>query len=186
MAFFSNGDDRTKLMLLFILKQYGFSMSREQLSTIMADHGADNYFDVNDKLLSLEKDGFVAAVPVHGFQMLAITARGEELIGLFEQNLPMSLRSALSGYIEEHRDEFKRANTSRITVVPLAGGGYGAKFTLIERSDVLFEVSLKLPDAAYMRAAERNWERIAGELYLSTLRRLTERGEDSANDTTKT
>lgn len=178
MAFFSNGDDRTKLTLLFILKEYGFGMSREQLSTIMAHYGSDNYFDVNERLLALEEDGFIAAVPVHGFQMLAITARGEELIGLFERNLPGSLRSSICDYIEAHREELKRENTSRITVVPLAGGGYGARFTLIERSDVLFEVSLKLPDAEYMRTAEKNWDRIAGDLYLSTLRRLTEREDD--------
>ncbi len=178
MAFFSNGEDRTKLMLLFILEKYGFGMSREQLSTIMAHHGADNYFDVNERLLALEKDGFIAAVPVHGFQMLAITARGEELIGLFEQNLPSSLRSSIGDYIEAHREALKRENTSRITVIPLAGGGYDAKFTLIERNDVLFEVSLRLPDAEYMRTAEKNWDRIAGELYLSTLRRLTEPEND--------
>lgn len=46
MAFFSNGEDKLKLMILFTLECAEMPLSREQIATVMSENGVENYFDV--------------------------------------------------------------------------------------------------------------------------------------------
>lgn len=180
MAYFSSGDDRDKLMILYSLRCCGMPVSREQLVTIMAENGAENYFDISERLVELEQNGYIASVPTYLLQMIVLTSRGEEALTLFEKNLPKSLRAALENYIDSHLRDFHRENTSRTISTPLPDGGFDTTFALVENGDAIFEVRLKLPSIRYARIAERNWDSISEELYLSTLLRLT-RDESTAD-----
>lgn len=132
MAFFSNGEDKLKLMILFTLECAEMPLSREQIATVMSENGVENYFDVCEHIIDLEANGCIASVPTFKMQMIVMTPRGEEIMNLFGKNLPKSLRESIEGFVGSNKDEFRRENTSRIITTPLPDGGFDATFALVE------------------------------------------------------
>lgn len=155
MAFFSNGEDKLKLMILFTLECAEMPLSREQIATVMSENGVENYFDVCEHIIDLEANGCIASVPTFKMQMIVMTPRGEEIMNLFGKNLPKSLRESIEGFVGSNKDEFRRENTSRIITTPLPDGGFDATFALVENGDAIFEIRIKLPNAEYTRLAEK-------------------------------
>lgn len=172
MAFFTDGEDRRKLLILYILKRSGIPLSREQLVLVLASNGGENYFDISARMLELEQNGYIATVPAYKLQLTVLTARGEEVVSLFDRNLPRSVRDTLDACIEAHRGEFHRENTSRVITTPLPDGGFDTTFALVEGGEAIFELRVKLPSAKYAQLAERNWDGLSEEIYLSTLMKL--------------
>ena len=109
MAFFSNGEDKLKLMILFTLECAEMPLSREQIATVMSENGVENYFDVCEHIIDLEANGCIASVPTFKMQMIVMTPRGEEIMNLFGKNLPKSLRESIEGFVGRNKDEFPRA-----------------------------------------------------------------------------
>ena len=155
MAFFSNGEDKLKLMILFTLECAEMPLSREQIATVMSENGVENYFDVCEHIIDLEANGCIASVPTFKMQMIVMTPRGEEIMNLFGKNLPKSLRESIEGFVGSNKDEFRRENTSRIITTPLPDGGFDATFALVENGDAIFEIRIKLPNAEYTRLARK-------------------------------
>ena len=165
MAFFSNGEDKLKLMILFTLECAEMPLSREQIATVMSENGVENYFDVCEHIIDLEANGCIASVPTFKMQMIVMTPRGEEIMNLFGKNLPKSLRE----------------NTSRIITTPLPDGGFDATFALVENGDAIFEIRIKLPNAEYTRLAEKNWEAQNQKIYIDTLLALVKTYQNAQN-----
>ena len=156
MAFFSNGEDKLKLMILFTLECAEMPLSREQIATVMSENGVENYFDVCEHIIDLEANGCIASVPTFKMQMIVMTPRGEEIMNLFGKNLPKSLRESIEGFVGSNKDEFRRENTSRIITTPL-------------------------PNAEYTRLAEKNWEAQNQKIYIDTLLALVKTYQNAQN-----
>lgn len=186
MAFFSNGEDRLKLMILFTLECAEIPLSREQIATVMSENGAENYFDVCEHIMDLESNGCIASVPTFKMQLIVMTPRGEEIMNLFGKNLPRSLRESISDFVEKNRDEFRRENTTRVITTPLPDGGFDSTFALVENGDAIFEIRIKLPNAEYARIAERNWETNNQKIYINTLLALAGSGDAERGGAAKT
>lgn len=183
MAFFSNGSDKEKLMLLYSLKTAGVPLSREQLTAVVSECGLDNFITVSEHVMELENSGFVATVPMHRRETVALTGRGEETLGLFALTLPRSVREKLSEVVAENAESFRRENTTQ-TETRAATDGFVTTLSLVDRGEAFFELSIRLPDAKYTRVAERRWNEIGGKLYLDTLLALTheEKEKDASQD----
>lgn len=174
MVFFSSGDNKQKLMALYLLRTAKQPLSKEQLLTAMVESGKDDYFKVSEQLLELEQNKYIVSVPVFNRQMIAATSLGEEAIGIFDNTLPKSLREALDAYIEARREEYHLENTSRVKAVVLPDGSVNMTLALVEAGEVIFEIRLKLPNVKYERIAEHNWDNLSAELYLNTIMKLTD------------
>lgn len=179
MAFFSNGSDKEKLMILYSLKKAGIPLSREQIVTVMCENGLENYMVIVQHIIDLEQNACLASVPAYRLQTIVLTKRGEEVIGLFEGMLPKSLREGIDAFIENKLDDFRRENTSQAETRCLTDGNFTTSLALVENGDAFFEIRIKLPSAKYTRIAERQWDKLNQKLYLDTLLALT-REEEAA------
>lgn len=175
MAFFASGEDKNKLMVLYVLRMCNMPLSQEQLVTILADNGIENYFDASACLLDLEENGYIASVPTLTMQMEVLTKRGEELVSFFDKTLPKSLREALDEYVEQHISEFRMANTTRSELTPLSNGSVEAVFAIVEGGESIFEMKMVFPSVFAANNAQRNWESINDEIYIDVLRKLTKK-----------
>lgn len=173
MAFFSNGDDREKLSVLYALKLAGFPLSREQIATVMFEQGYENYITLSERLLELEQNACIATIPAYRIQTVVLTRRGEEIVSLFEKNLPLSLRESISEQITSNAEAFLRDNTVQMESVFHSDGDFSTSLSLVENGEPFFEIRIKLPSARYTRIAERRWSEINKQLYFDTLRALT-------------
>ena len=180
MAFFSAGADKEKLMILYSLKSAGIPLSREQIASVVYDQGLDNYITLSEHLMELEENSCLATVPTYRLQTMVLTRRGEEVVSLFENTLPRSIRNGLDEFIEAHRDGFRRENTSQVQSKFHTDGSFSTELALVENGEAFFEIRIKLPSAGYTRIAERRWDELNQKLYLDTLLALTSEEPDEA------
>ncbi len=174
MAFFSNGSDKQKLMILFALQRAGIPLSREQIVTVMYENGFEDYMTIAQHIIDLEQNSCIASVPAYKRQTIVLSKRGEEVVSLFGGTLPKSLRESIAGYIEGKLDDFRRENSSRAETRILPGDNYETSLALVENGEAFFEIRIKLPSAKYTRIATRQWDKVNQKLYLDTLLALTQ------------
>lgn len=178
MAFFSTGEDRSKLSVLYILHLAGIPLSREQIATVMFEQGFENYIELSQQFIELENSACIASIPTYSIQTIVLTRRGEEIINLFEKNLPKSLRDSIQSFLSAHLDGFRRENTAQMESEYHSEGRFTTRLSLVENGEPFFEIKIKLPSARYTRIAERRWNEINKDLYLNTLLALTKEEAD--------
>ena len=183
MAFFSTGEDREKLSILYILKLAGIPLSREQIATVMFEQGYENFIRLSEQLMELEGNACIATIPSYRIQTVVLTRRGDEIIALFEKNLPLSLRNAISNQLSSSVEEFRRENTAQMESRFHSEGNFSTRLSLVENGEPFFEITLKLPSAKYTRIAEKRWSELNQKLYFDTVLALTsdEAAEDAAS-----
>lgn len=173
MSFFSTGKDRNKLSALYIIKLAGIPLSKEQIATVMFNVECVDYITLSELLIELEGNSCIATVPSYRIQTIVLTRRGEEIINLFEKNLPLSLRAAISEQMRASVEDFRRENTAQMESRFHSEGNFTTRLSLVENGEAFFEITLKLPSAKYTRIAEKRWAELNKELYLNTLLALT-------------
>lgn len=178
MAFFTEGNGRTKLLILYILDKLRTPVTREQLYTAMASVDDTGYFEMCELVADLERDQYVLAVPARQQQLLFITEKGATLSSAFEREIARSVRDEVKGYADDHRDEIKRSNCIVSDARPLGDGSWMLTLSMLEKDGVLFEIDLRLPDAHSTYLAQRHWMSEADEIYLDLLTRLTAEEND--------
>ncbi|MBR4435104.1 MAG: DUF4364 family protein [Clostridia bacterium] len=178
MAFFSNGSDKEKLMIMYTLEKAGIPLSREQITQVMFDNALEDYILISEHLMELEDSACIATVPTYRLQTIVLTKRGEEVAALFKETLPNSVRQGIDESLEHRLEAFKLENTSQMHSKVLRNGEFETTLSLVENGEAFFEIKIKLPSAKYTRMAERRWNGINQKLYLDTLLALTKDASD--------
>ena len=172
MAYFSHGDARQKLMLLFFLDKIDFELTRSQFYRIFFENGWMDYFDFQARLTELEEDGHVAALPLafgHGYR---VTPQGKQTLAMFSEELPHSLREKLSECARENRDNLRSEAQFYARQTQLPDGGYHATLRLMDKRAHILDISLQLPTAQLAQAACDAWPKQAEGIYQELLKRL--------------
>ena len=173
MAFFSGGEDRVKLIILYILKAFRTPITWEQLYTALAYQDGPGFFEAGRLYNELAAEGFIVSVPAKGQQLLSLTEKGETACSLFANEIAKSVRDSAEAYAEANREAFKRANCVVSDAKPLPGGAWQLTLALLDNGGSLFEMNMRMPDAAYARRASRYWTEHSEELYMYLLKEMT-------------
>lgn len=174
MAFFSEGQNGVKLLLLYTIGCFRTPVTREQIFTVFSAADGTDYFTVCELLAELEDEQYMLSVPVKNQQLVYLTEKGVKLVETFEHELKRSVRDEIKGLADESRDEIRRRNCVTADAARKPDGSWVLDLSLIEKDSVIFGMDLRLPDAASAAKAERRWLGNADAIYLEVLRRLTE------------
>ncbi|MDR1619837.1 MAG: DUF4364 family protein [Clostridiales bacterium] len=172
MAYFSHGDVKQKLMLLYFLNEIGFALPRGRLYTIFAEQGWMEYFDFQSNLTQLEEDAHVAAVPCAFGQGYCVTPHGQDALALFKNELPHSIKEKLSQYAGLNKTALKSDTQFSATQSPMPDGGALVILRLMDNNAQILTISLQTPGAAFAQRAAANWPKEAGGIYREILNRL--------------
>ena len=176
MAFFTGGQGKVKLLMLYIIERFRTPITKEQLYTAMVTADGTGFFEMSELLAQLEQEKYVLSVPVRQQQLLYITEKGARLIAAFEREIARSVRDEVMGYADEHRDEIKRENCVVFDAIPQPDGSFRLELSILEKDRAIFEIVLYAPDPAFANRVRENWLRDADSVYLDTLTRLSEQG----------
>ncbi|MBO4384409.1 MAG: DUF4364 family protein [Clostridia bacterium] len=175
MAFFSDGDNRVKLYILYIVKCFRTAVTREQVFTVLSEVDGTDYFKVCGLAAELEREQYLLSVPSKLSQLVYLTEKGIKLSETFDKEIPKSVRDEIVGLTDERRAEVRRQNSVSADAEPKPDGSWELELALIEKGGVTFEMKLRMPDAASAAAAERKWLNEADGIYLGILERLNEK-----------
>ena len=173
MAFFSGGSDRVKLITLYILKAFRTPITWEQLYTALAYQDGPGFFESGRLYNELVAEGFIVSVPAKGQQLLSLTEKGSATCDLFKNEIAKSVRESVDEYAEANRDLFKRANCVVADSSPLPNGAWDLTLALLDNGGSLFEMHMRMPNAAYAQRARQYWAEHSEELYMYLLKEMT-------------
>ena len=87
MPFFTHGDAKNKLVLLYILSKAGTPLTHDQLYRIVDRTDSMTFFAFETILPELETDGFLAAFVRPYGDCFGLTASGQESLALFADSI---------------------------------------------------------------------------------------------------
>ncbi|MDD3920458.1 MAG: DUF4364 family protein [Eubacteriales bacterium] len=172
MAFFVNGTEKHRLMILYFISKAGLELTRAQLYRVMAENDWINYFDFQTTLSGLEEDAYVAAVPRVFGQGYVLTEKATEALKLFSPQLPYSLRQEMEAYANEHRQELRRELQYYAQPERQKDGSWRARLKVMDCDTVMLDIMLALPDQTFAQTACKDWQNTAPAVYQEILQRL--------------
>ena len=172
MGYFSKGFTRDKLCALYFLDKFREDISLHTLCRLMHDNEWAPYLELHACMIGLERAGMVAAVPREFGQSYRITQSGLETIDVFKEQLPMSLRRAINRYIEENRDNLRKAAQYITDRKRLEDGSYHVTLTVIEEDSLVFKTVVHLANFDASLIAADNWDKTAYTLYSFAINQL--------------
>lgn len=174
MAFFSDGQNRLKLYLLFALKCFRTPVTREQLFAVLGAVDPADYFSVCSLAGELEEEQYLISVPVKERQLLYLTEKGEKLVSAFGAEIARSVRDEIVGLTDEARESVRRENCITAEAQPRPDGTWELTLALIDGEGELFSMTLRMPDAPSASNARRKWLAEAGNIYAGLFMELAE------------
>ena len=174
MSFFSEGVTKLKLTVLYFLNKLGLAITRDQITTLAAAYDLGPFFELQNAVAEMEEDGLVAAVPRRFGQVYALSSRGQEVVDMFQERLPVSLRDDLDAYADECREDIRKQTQFTARIEPLPGGECMVRFYFMEQDEPLLSIELIFPDSGSASRAAKSWPDKAEEAYCYLLSSLSE------------
>ena len=158
-----------RILLCYILTSVGAPLSRQDLSRIIQEKGLANYFEVEDALATLLKQGNIAQ-DEQGF--CAVTRGGLEIANSLDATLPLSVRDKA---LEAAFTLLAQAKAQRENRVEMQKIKQGYQVTChISGGDMdLMAVTLYVPDRAQAEMVKRSFYKDPAGVYKLVLASLT-------------
>ncbi|MBQ5969997.1 MAG: DUF4364 family protein [Clostridia bacterium] len=161
-----------KLLICYLIKALGRPLSRGQINEILQEYPVANYFEVNQAMSELVKNGTVVSELQNDEEVLSLTPRMALDVETIERSLPRTIREkAVAAALQVlTRERIKRE--SRVEVTALSPG-YHVTFTIIDADTELMKLTVYVADARQIEVVKRNFYDHAVDLYSDVISVLT-------------
>ncbi len=164
MPYFTHGETKNKLILLYIADRAGAIPTRSQLYRTAILNSEMEYFSFEEALGELLEDGLLTEVPKPFGACLGVTALGREALSMFEKSIPQDERKKLDAYLEAHRNDFLH-ETQISSRIEKADNGVMLHLLLTEADHVIFSVSLAVANEEQAMSLRSRWESGSEPIY---------------------
>ena len=172
MPIFAKGVTKDKLTILYFVKTVALDITREQLYRAMIENDCMDYFDFQPSMHDLEEDGFIAAIPRTFGQGYRVTVRGDDVLEMFGESLPNSLREKLAQYADAHRAQMVEETQLVSTMKEQESGAYLVELKAQERDRVVLTISMQVASRDIAQKIRANWPQASEDIYANLLEKL--------------
>lgn len=164
MPYFTHGETKNKLILLYIADRAVSIPTRAQLYRTAILNTAMEYFAFEEALGELLEDGLVAEVPKPYGDCLGVTDLGREALTMFKKSIPQDERRKLDEYLDAHRNDFAR-ETQIASRIEKTDVGVTLHLMLTEADRVILSLSLSAASEEQAIAMRSRWEKGSEPIY---------------------
>ena len=164
MPYFTHGETKNKLILLYIADRAQAIPTRAQLYRTAVLNSEMEYFAFEEALGALAEDGLIAEVPKAYGDCVGVTDLGREALSMFEKSIPQDERRKLDAYLAEHRNDFSR-ETQISSRIEKTDAGVMLHLLLTEADRVMLSVSLAAASEEQAIAMRSRWETGSEPIY---------------------
>jgi hypothetical protein len=178
MPYFTHGETKNKLILLYAADHAAALPTREQLYRTAILNSEMEYFAFEEALGELLEDGLLTEVPKPFGAGLGLTDLGREALSLFEKSIPQNERDRLDAYLSAHRTDFLRETQISSRIEKTASGPM-LHLTLSEADRTVLSVSLAAASEEQALSLRSRWDDAAEDVYNFIWDTLTEDRHES-------
>ncbi len=177
MPFFTHGDTKNKLILLYILSVAKAALTHDQLYRVVDRTDSMSYFSFETILPELETDGFIASFVRPYGDCYGLTEHGLESVRLFGDSIPVSMREKIDRIVSESTFDFVRETQTASRLSGNEDDGYVLELLVLNGEQTIFGITLSVASKEAALVMRSNWETKSGELYDSVWNALYKSAE---------
>ncbi len=178
MPFFTHGDAKNKLIILYILSESRSSLTHDQLYRIVDRTDSMTYFSFETILPELETDGLVASFARPFGICYDLTQSGQESLSMFLDSIPLSAREHIRQVMEESAGLFRRETQTTTRITGDEEKGYTLELLVLNGEETVFGITLAVASMETALSMRSLWEERSADLYEFVWGKLTRGAED--------
>ena len=167
-------DVQIRLIILYTLRSFNVSMTEENLQETLVWSGILDYFTMIDFILDMMKLEMVTVITVDGEQRYDVSKKGLEVVLLFKDKIPPSIRDRIDAVAEETLSKMARGREIVADIVPIDRKKYLAKCGIYESGVPLLEINIFAGTRAHAEEISKRFENEAADLYKIILEKIVE------------
>ena len=164
MPYFTHGETKNKLILLYIAARADAIPTRAQLYRTAILNSEMEYFAFEEALGALLEDGLLTEVPKAFGDCLGVTDSGREALQMFGKSIPQDERRKLDTYLSAHRNEF-RHETQISSRIEKTDSGVLLHLFITEADRVILSVTLAAASEEQAMELRSRWEAGSEPIY---------------------
>lgn len=163
-----------KIYILYVMKMIGYPVSFEKLNDTVASDGAINYFGFAECFSQLVETGNVQVLRnEEGEECFAITEQGINVVDNLLDSLVSSVRRSALAAATRLTSFEKRGASLDFKTTPLKDGRCNFNFTVTEKNEKIFSLSLILETKDQAERIEYNLSKQPDATYKSIMALLS-------------
>ncbi len=161
-----------KLIVLYMLDRSGSELTNSQLSEFILDHTTINYFNLQQSISELAEAGLIHMRKAATTSCYSITEEGRLSLSFFEKDVPDNLKRQILEHLKELGHLLEEGRLFPADYYPGKKGGFHVRCQILERKEVLADLTFFVPTEEAARSICMNWPQKATALYSDLVENL--------------
>ena len=160
-----------KLMILYLLKQVRFPLTRAQLSDFMLKEYC-TFFAFQQAVQELLDSHLMKESPVRNYVRFEITREGEEALEYFGNKIPEVIRKEMDAFLEENKIRLRTEMGIVSSYQENENGEYQVSCEVREGKSVLIKLDLAVPTKEQAQIICERWHDSNEAVYAAVMQEL--------------
>ncbi len=160
-----------KLMILYLLKQVRFPLTRAQLSDFMLKEYC-TYFAFQQAVQELLDSHLMKESPVRNYVRFEITREGEEALEYFGNTIPEVIRKEMDEFLEQNKIRLRAEMGIVSSYQENENGEYQVSCEVREGKSVLIKLDLAVPTKEQAEIVCERWHDSNEAVYAAVMQEL--------------
>lgn len=161
-----------KLIVLYMLHQVDFPLTRVQIFDYVLEKGYTNYFTLQKAIAELIDAELVLSKINRNNTQLSLSEDGETTLSYFENRIPDAIKEEIDQFFVEKELEIRNDISAKGDFFKSSGKDYTVQLSLKNGNDPLVELSLTAPSEDVARAMCDAWKKKNQDIYSYLMKEL--------------
>ena len=161
-----------KLLVCYLLKTLDQPLTRTQINEILQEYPIANYFEINQAMSDLVKNGSVISELAGDDEQMLLSPRARYDVAHIERSLPRSIREKTMSAALRVLSRERVRRESKVEVTELESG-FHVTFTVCDMDTELLQLKVYVADRAQIEIVKRNFYDNAVGIYSGIISSLT-------------
>lgn len=152
-----------KLIILLILEEIGFPLTKEQITDIVLQNNLINYFDMQQCLIELEKSKMIEKVK--NKDQYTNTSLGLQTLSALLVKIPKSIVELIKKYAIKNKDIIKLETQVFASYIKKSNTEYIVILKVVENDIILIDLKLNVVSANQAKQICAKWKQSYFQVY---------------------
>lgn len=162
----------TKLIILYMLNQVDFSLTKSQIFDFILEKEYTNYFTLQQATGELTDSGLIETKALHSRTLLSINDKGRNTLKFFKGRISDGIKEDIAKYFEDNKVRIHNEVSVMSNYYRTEAGEYLADLSANEHSSEILHLQIVMPTEEAAEAICENWKKQCSDIYSYLLEKL--------------
>ncbi|MBL4931100.1 DUF4364 family protein [Clostridium paridis] len=161
-----------KLILLYIVKNIKYPLTKTQLTDLVLETSFINYFTLQQYINDLVTTDFIKYEEVNEKSFIHLTSKGNSVLDFFGDRISSSKLSILDDYIKEKSEKIKKELTIHSDYTLDNNNSFLVNLKALENGSLLIDIKLSVASKKQAVDLCHKWKEDSSEIYTKIINAL--------------